>query len=95
MIQISAYRSCAALIKQAKAKSYGGQFFNVSFVSSKALAEELGSVSAGVSISQVVPFPYIPSSVVVREHQKRITEAGNKEFDFSSMEGFLAAKSIY
>ena len=92
VIQISAYKSCAALIKQARAKSYGGQFFNVSFVGSKALAEELGSASAGVSISQVVPFPYIPSSAIVREYQQRMTEAGNKEFDFSSMEGFLAAK---
>ena len=92
VIQISAYKSCAALIRQARAKSYGGQFFNVSFVGSKALAEELGSVSVGVAISQVVPFPHIPSSAVVREYQQRMTEAGNKEFDFSSMEGFLAAK---
>ena len=92
VIQISAYKSCAALIKQAKAKGYGGQFFNVSFVGSKALAEELGDVSVGVSISQVVPFPYIPSTAVVREYQQRMTEAGNKDFDFSSMEGFLAAK---
>lgn len=92
VIQISAYKSCAALINQAKAKSYGGQFFNVSFVGSKALAEELGSVSLGVGISQVVPFPHIPSSIVVREYQQRMTEAGNKDFDFSSMEGFLAAK---
>ena len=92
VIQISAYKSCAALIRQARAKSYGGQFFNVSFVGSKALAEELGSVSIGVGISQVVPFPHIPSSAVVREYQQRMTEAGNKEFDFSSMEGFLAAK---
>ena len=92
VIQISAYKSCAALIRQARAKSYGGQFFNVSFVGSKALAEELGSVSVGVAISQVVPFPHIPSSAVVREYKQRMTEAGNKEFDFSSMEGFLAAK---
>ncbi len=94
VIQISAYKSCAALIKQAKAKSYGGQFFNVSFVGSKALAEELGDASAGVSISQVVPFPYIPSSAVVREYQQRMLEAGHKDFDFSSMEGFLAAKVL-
>ena len=94
VIQISAYKSCAALIKQARAKSYGGQFFNVSFVGSKALAEELGDASTGVSISQVVPFPYIPSSAIVREYQQRMVEAGNKEFDFSSMEGFLAAKVL-
>ncbi len=95
VIQISAYKSCAALIKQARAKSYAGQFFNVSFVGSKALAEELGDASsAGVSISQVVPFPYTPSASVVREYQQRMTEAGNKDFDFSSMEGFLAAKVL-
>ena len=92
VIQISAYKSCAALIRQAKVKGYGGQFFNVSFVGSKALAEELGDVSTGVSISQVVPFPYIPSTAVVREYQQRMAEAGHKDFDFSSMEGFLAAK---
>lgn len=92
VIQISAYKSCAALIRQAKAKGYGGQFFNVSFVGSKALADELGDVGAGVTISQVVPFPYIASSPIVREYQQRMTEAGHKDFDFSSMEGFLAAK---
>ena len=94
VIQISAYKSCAALIKQARANSYGGQFFNVSFVGAKALAEELGGVSANVSISQVVPFPYAPASAVVRDYQQRMTESGNKEFDFSSMEGFLAAKVL-
>jgi branched-chain amino acid transport system substrate-binding protein len=57
VIQISAYKSCAELIKQARAKSYGGQFFNVSFVGSKALSEQLGDIGAGVTISQVVPFP--------------------------------------
>ncbi|MDD5324131.1 MAG: ABC transporter substrate-binding protein [Polaromonas sp.] len=92
VVQISAYKSCAALIKQAKAKGYGGQFFNVSFVGSTALAEELGDVGAGVTISQVVPFPYTASSPIVREYQQRMTEAGHKDFDFSSMEGFLAAK---
>ena len=94
VIQICAYKSCAALIKQARAKSYAGQFFNVSFVGSKALADELGEATAGVSISQVVPFPYTPSSAVVREYHERMTQAGNKDFDFSSMEGFLAAKVL-
>ncbi len=92
VIQISAYKSCAALIKQAKAKSYSGQFFNVSFVGSNALADELGDAGAGVVISQVVPFPYTPSSAIVNEYQQRMTEAGSKDYDFTSMEGFLAAK---
>ena len=92
VIQISAYKSCAALIQQAKAKGYGGQFFNVSFVGSKALSDALGEGGVGVTISQVVPFPYTSSSVIVREYQQRMLEATHPEFDFSSMEGFLAAK---
>lgn len=92
IIQISAYKSCAAFIKQARAKGYGGQFFNVSFVGSKALADELGDAGTGVVISQVVPFPYTPSTALVREYQQRMAEAGEKELDFSSLEGYLTAK---
>jgi branched-chain amino acid transport system substrate-binding protein len=92
IVQISAYKSCAAFIKQSRAKGYGGQFFNVSFVGSKALADELGDAGVGVVISQVVPFPYIPSTAVVREYQQRMTEAGEKQIDFSSLEGYLSAK---
>lgn len=92
VVQIGAYKACAEFIKQARAKGYGGQFFNVSFVGSKALADELGAAGMGVVVSQVVPFPYTPSSPVVREYQQRMKEAGDQELDFSSMEGFLIGK---
>ncbi len=94
IVQISAYKSSAAFIKQARKQGFGGQFFNVSFVGTKALADELGDAGQGVVISQVVPFPFQGSSVVVREYQQRMTESGQKEFDFSSLEGFLAAKVL-
>jgi ABC-type branched-subunit amino acid transport system substrate-binding protein len=92
IVQISAYKSCAAFIKQARAKGFGGQFFNVSFVGAKALADELGETGAGVVVTQVVPFPYSPSIPIVREYQQIMGEAGQKEYDFSSLEGFLTAK---
>ena len=52
VIQIGAYKACAAFIKEARKAGFGGQFFNVSFVGSKALADELGPAGAGVA-SQV------------------------------------------
>jgi branched-chain amino acid transport system substrate-binding protein len=94
VVQISAYKSSAAFIKQARGKGFGGQFFNVSFVGSTALAEELGEAGSGVVISQVVPFPYQGNSAIVREYQQRMTESGDKDFGFSSLEGFLAAKVL-
>jgi ABC-type branched-subunit amino acid transport system substrate-binding protein len=92
IVQISAYKTCAAFIKQARAKGYGGQFFNVSFVGSKALADELGDAGAGVVITQVVPFPFSTSIPIVREYQRVMTEAGQKEVDFSSLEGYITAR---
>jgi branched-chain amino acid transport system substrate-binding protein len=94
VVQITAYKSSAAFIKQARTKGFGGQFFNVSFVGSSALADELGETGTGVVISQVVPFPYQGSSSIVREYQQRMTESGDKDFGFSSLEGFLAAKVL-
>jgi branched-chain amino acid transport system substrate-binding protein len=92
IVQIGAYKACAAFIKQARAKGFGGQFFNVSFVGSKALADELGDLGAGVVITQVVPFPYSSSIRIVREYQQVMAEAGQKDIDFSSLEGYLDAK---
>jgi ABC-type branched-subunit amino acid transport system substrate-binding protein len=92
IVQISAYKSCAAFIKEAKRRGYTGQFYNVSFVGSKALADELGDMGNGIGISQVVPFPYTQKTAIVREYQKLMKEAGQNEFDFTSLEGFIAAK---
>jgi ABC-type branched-subunit amino acid transport system substrate-binding protein len=94
VVQVSAYKSCATFIKQARLKGFGGQFFNVSFVGSRALADELGDVGLGVVISQVVPFPYAQSNPIVREYQQRMKDAGQKDFDFSSLEGYFTARVL-
>ena len=54
IVQISAYKSCAAFIREARKAGYGGSFYNVSFVGTKALADELGADARGVVVSQVL-----------------------------------------
>ncbi|MDO9251577.1 ABC transporter substrate-binding protein [Hydrogenophaga sp.] len=93
VVQVSAYASCAAYIRAARKAGYGGTFYNVSFVGTQALADELGKEGAGVVVSQVVPSPYRASSAVTREFLALIAQGGDKvQPNFSSMEGFLAAK---
>ena len=94
VVQISVYKSSASFIKQARVKGYGGQFFNLSGVGPKALADELGDAGMGIVISQVVPFPFASNSTLDREYQQRMTDAGQKEFDFTSMEGYLTARVL-
>ena len=93
IVQIGAYKACAAFIRQARKAGYGGKFYNVSFVGTQALADELGKDGAGVVVSQVVPSPYQPSRQITREFLDAIKKAGDKvQPNYSSMEGFLAAR---
>ncbi len=69
------------------------QFFNVSFVGSKALAEALGTEGRGVMISQVVPYPWSPMAPIVKEYLE-FAKRGNVDVNYSSLEGFIAAKVL-
>ena len=92
VILISAYKSCAAFIKAMKLAGGFQQFWNVSFVGSRALSNELGDDGRGVQISQVVPFPWSDVNPIVRDYQKRI--GGPEKYSFTSLEGFIAAKVL-
>ena len=92
IVQIGSYKACAAFIREAKKAGYGGKFYNVSFVGTQALADELGKDGAGVVVSQVVPSPYNPARPVSREFVAAAKQQGRVQANFSSMEGYLAAK---
>jgi ABC-type branched-subunit amino acid transport system substrate-binding protein len=95
VVQISAYKSCAAYIRAARRAGYGGTFYNVSFVGTQALADELGKDGAGVVVSQVMPSPYSPARPIAREFADAVKKAGGSaQANFSSMEGYLAAKVL-
>ena len=92
IVQIGSYKACAAFIREAKKAGYGGKFYNVSFVGTQALADELGKDGAGVVVSQVVPSPYNPARPVSREFVAAAKQQGRVQANLSSMEGYLAAK---
>jgi ABC-type branched-subunit amino acid transport system substrate-binding protein len=95
IVQIGAYKACAAFIRQARAAGFGGTFFNVSFVGTQALVDELGKDAAGVVVSQVVPSPYNAARPVTREFLQAVKKGGaDYQVNFSSMEGYLAAKVL-
>ncbi|MFM7330333.1 MAG: ABC transporter substrate-binding protein [Brachymonas sp.] len=96
IVQISAYKSCAAFIREARKAGFGGTFYNVSFVGTQALLTELDKDARGVVVSQVMPFPYSPNTPIAAEFLEayKLVATKNKELsvNYSSMEGFVAAK---
>ena len=96
VVQIGAYKACAAFIREARKAGYGGTFYNVSFVGTQALSDTLGRDGAGVVVSQVMPSPYNPARAVSREFSAAVKAANRKETqaNFSSMEGYVAARLV-
>lgn len=95
VVQISAYKSCAAFIREARKAGYGGQFYNVSFVGTQALADELGKDAAGVVISQVMPSPFGTAVGLVNDYQQALQRLDPKaEPNYTSIEGYVAARVV-
>ena len=95
IVQVSAYKSCAAFIRAARAATFGGTFYNVSFVGTQALSDELGKEAAGVVVSQVVPSPTSLTTALGREFTEAVKTYGKgATANYSSLEGYLAARMI-
>jgi branched-chain amino acid transport system substrate-binding protein len=95
IVQIGAYKGCAAFIREARKAGYGGQFYNVSFVGTQALADELGKDAAGVVISQVMPSPFGTAAGLVSDYQQALQRVDPKaEPNYTSIEGYLAARVV-
>ena len=94
VIMISAYKSCAAFIKEFNKTRQRPIYMNVSFVGSKALAEELGADGHGVIISQVVPFPLYPWGAALEMRNLLTERSPGVKPTFNDVEGFIAAKGI-
>ncbi len=86
------YRACAAAITLWKQLNFNAVFLNISFVGSRALAESLEGDTKNVLISQVVPNPWDASVPVVKEYQEAV---GNGNYEFVSLESYIAAKVIH
>lgn len=91
IVLVGTYKACAAFIKAAKAAGLKSVFCNISFVGTAALIQELGPDGDGVVVSQVMPSPQDVSVPVVKEYQAAMTAAGKTDFDYTSLEGYVAA----
>lgn len=92
IVQISAYKSCAAFIREARKRGFPGNFYNVSFVGTQALLDELGPDAKGVVVSQVMPFPYTPVTGISGEYLAAVKAKQGRAANYSGIEGFVAAK---
>jgi branched-chain amino acid transport system substrate-binding protein len=96
VIMISINKPTAAFIKRYRESGGGAQLYNISVVDPVELVKLAGLKNAhGLGISQVVPFPYLPSLPVIREYQALLKKyAPGQHVNYTSFEEFLGAKVL-
>jgi ABC-type branched-subunit amino acid transport system substrate-binding protein len=92
IVMVTAGKPSVAFIREYMKTGQPTQYYALSVVSSRQLVQELGPSAHGIAISQVLPSPWRTSTPVVREYQQVLTKANSKEFSYTSLEGFIAAK---
>ena len=89
----SDYVASARFVSAIRQSGYTGLFYTLSTVGGGPLMEQLGPLAAGISVTQVVPFPWTSSAPVGRTFQAFCTRR-SIDPSFSSMEAWLAANLV-
>ena len=93
VVMVGAYKPIAEFIKLSRKLKFDPTFVNISFVGSKALAQELGPDGEGVIVSQVVPFPWDDSIRIVSEYQAALAAVdAAAEPGFVTLEGYIVGR---
>ena len=93
VILTTLYKASADFVKLARKSGVAAQMVSNSFPGASPLAKELGKDGAGVIVATVVPPPTKRSLPIVQEYQAAIErQTGRKDFSFTSLESFIAAK---
>ena len=93
VILTTLYKATADFVRAAHKAGFHAQMASNSFPGASPLAKELGPDGAGLVVATVVPPPTKRSQAIVQEYQAAIEkQLGKKEFSFTSLEGYIAAK---
>jgi ABC-type branched-subunit amino acid transport system substrate-binding protein len=94
VILTTLYKATSDFIKLARQQGMGASMASNSFPGASPLAKELGGKDgSGTIVATVVPPPGKRSLPIVQEYQAAIEkQLGKKDFSFTSMESFIAAK---
>lgn len=84
------YVASARFVEAVRQAGFTGIFYTLSTVGGNALMDTLGPQAAGLSVTQVVPFPWTSSSAIGRRFQA-FCARHKVEASFASMEAYLGA----
>jgi ABC-type branched-subunit amino acid transport system substrate-binding protein len=85
----------AGFTREARKLGNTTPFWIVSFVDSKLMVKDLGSLAHGLVFAQIVPLPTKRSMRIVKDYQRDYAaKFPNAQLSFTSLEGYIAARTL-
>ena len=95
VVIVGAYKPAAAAIRWAHEVSFHPVFVNISFVGSRALADELGGEFNDVYMTQVMPYYLSEDLEIAARYRTALKQTWpDAEFGFNSFEGYVAGRMV-
>jgi len=94
VIMYTLFKPAVEFVRQMKKAGANPTFIALSPVGTNGLIKELGPDSRGIVVSQTVPYPWSPSTPVVKEYLNILKENPQTPVGFSTMEAYIAAKVL-
>lgn len=94
VVMVTLYKPTAAFVTALRQLGQLPQFVTLSPVGADLLVKEMGVEAAhGISISQVMPYPWNDSVAIVKDYQKALAQvAKGKEPSYYGLEGYINAR---
>lgn len=93
VIMVTLYKPTAVFVRQMRMFGQNPQFMTLSPVGADLLVKELGPDSRGIGISQVMPYPWNDTVLLVKEYQRLIAQvARHQNYSYYGIEAYVTAK---
>lgn len=93
VVMVGSYKPIAEFVKLAKRVRMSSTFVTISFVGSKALANELEDAGKGVVVTQVVPLPHDKNIPLIKQYHSALSMVDPKATPgFVSLEGYVVGR---
>ena len=94
IIMYTLFKPAVEFVRQFKKTGMNPTFVALSPVGTTALVRELGDDSRGLVVSQTVPYPWSPTTPVVKEYLAVLKDHPSTPIDFSTLEAYIGAKVL-
>lgn len=92
VVMVTLFKPTAAFVQAMRKANQNPQFMTLSPVGASQLVEALGNDARGIGISQVMPYPFNDTTLVVKEYQRILKAQKNEKFSYYGIEGYVTAK---